>query len=54
MVFVAQAVAQPWFRHAGGMAPFKLTLKPADRYLSLAADPYLSLAEREEIALLKT
>lgn len=44
-VGVAQAVGQRWFRHAGGMAPFDLTLKPTGRYLSFA--------EREEIALLK-
>ncbi len=45
MVGGAQAVGQRWFRHAGGMAPFDLTFKPTGRYLSVA--------EREEIALLK-
>jgi IS30 family transposase len=42
---VAQAVGQRWYRHAGGMAPFDLTLTPSGRYLSFV--------EREEIALLK-
>ena len=42
---VAQAVGQRWFRHAGGMPPFDLKFQPSGRYLSVA--------EREEIALLK-
>lgn len=43
VVGVAQAVGQRWFRHAGGMTPYSWPA-PAGRYLSLA--------EREEIAIL--
>lgn len=42
-VGVAQAVGQRWFRHAGGMTPYSWAA-PSSRYLSLA--------EREEIAIL--
>lgn len=42
-VGVAQAVGQRWFRHAGGMTPYSWPA-PSGRYLSLA--------EREEIAIL--
>ena len=42
-VGVGQPVGQRWFRHAGGMTPYSWPA-PAGRYLSLA--------EREEIAIL--
>lgn len=45
---VAQAVGARWFRKAGGMAP--TIYKPWARRLS---GRYLSLADREEIALLR-
>ncbi len=45
VVGVAQAVGARWFHNAGGMSPFDLKFQPSGRYLSLA--------EGEEIALLK-
>ncbi|WP_040162475.1 IS30 family transposase [Nigerium massiliense] len=42
---VAPAVGARWFRNAGGMPPFDIKHKPSGRYLSLA--------EREEIAIAK-
>lgn len=42
---VAPAVGARWFRNAGGMPPFDLTLTPTGRYRSFV--------EREEIALLR-
>ncbi|AKN18010.1 hypothetical protein B586_17835 [Mycobacterium haemophilum DSM 44634] len=46
VVGVAQAVGARWFHNAGGMSPFDLKFQPSGRYLSFA--------EREEIALLKS
>lgn len=46
VVGVAQAVGARWFHNAGGMPPFDLKQQPSGRYLSFA--------EREEIALLRT
>ena len=42
---MSQPVGQRWFHNAGGVPPFDLNEQPSGRYLSLA--------EREEIALLK-
>ena len=42
---MSQPVGQRWFHNAGGVPAFDLNEQPSGRYLSLA--------EREEIALLK-